>query len=251
MNIHVPFRKHVLHLKTMNSILPFVFSLILVITSSCMQDSPKSPVCYDYLSYLPPEYHNDESGAWPLIIFLHGASLRGNDPEKIKKYGIPKLIEEGKDFNFIVISPQCPLYKDWSTDNWFPCTYREILHNYRVDTSRIYLTGLSLGGEGTWYISQQHPEIFTAIAPVCGQSSKIKSIRKNIDKIGSLPVWIFHGAGDKVHPIQESDIMYELLKDVNPVVKYTRYPDLGHGATHDTAYKNPALYEWFLSFKKY
>lgn len=234
----------------MNTIYPFVFSVILLLTISCREETPKTRISYDYLVYLPQEYNLDETKNWPLIIFLHGASLRGTDLEKIKKFGIPKLIDEGKEFDFVVISPQCPMYQDWSTDNWFLPTYRDIRNRYRIDTTRVYLTGLSLGGEGTWYISQQHPDVFAAIAPVCGRTSQIKSIKKDIEKIGTLPAWIFHGAVDKVYPVEESDIIYDLLKDVNPDIRYTRYPGLGHGATHDTTYKNVELYEWFLSHKK-
>lgn len=234
----------------MNSILPFIFSGILLITSSCYEEKLKTSVCYDYLTYLPAEYNTEETKGWPLIIFLHGASLRGTDLEKIKKFGIPKLINEGEDFNFIIISPQCPLYQDWSTDNWFLPTYHEIRKNFRIDTNQVYLTGLSMGGEGTWYISQQHPDIFAAIAPVCGRVSQIKSIKKDVEKFKSLPIWIFHGAKDKVYSVEESDIMYELLKDIHPSIRYTRYPDLGHGATHDTTYRNNELYEWFLSYRK-
>lgn len=234
----------------MNSALPYILALILVLNGACNRGNTRTPVCYDYLSYLPPAYEQEEAKRWPLIIFLHGASLRGNDLERIKKYGIPKRIEEGVEFDFIVISPQCPANKDWSSDNWFPLTYRKMKENYRIDTSRVYLTGLSMGGEGTWYIAQQHPEAFAAIAPVCGRMSHISSIAKDVGKISSLPVWIFHGAGDKVYSVGESDKMYELLKEINAEVKYTRYPDLGHGATHDTAYKSPELYEWFLRHNK-
>jgi predicted peptidase len=204
---------------------------------------------YKYLTYLPPQYKNDETKKWPLIIFLHGASLRGNDPEKIKKFGIPKLISEGKEFGFVIISPQCPSNKDWSTDNWFSPLFEEINSKYRVDLSRVYLTGLSMGGEGTWYIAEQYPEVFAAIAPVCGRSSHIPNIKKEIEKITDLPIWIFHGEKDVVYPVRESDEMFKLLKK-NSNVKYTRYPNLGHGATHSKSYSGEELFNWFLDHKK-
>jgi predicted peptidase len=224
--------------------------LLIAITISCNEYRAKNVVQYDYLTYLPSEYQHDETKEWPLIIFLHGASLRGNNLEKIKKYGIPKLINEGKEFDFIIISPQCPLYQDWSSDIWFPPTFDDIKKKFRIDTNRVYLTGLSMGGEGTWYISEQHPQIFAAIAPVCGQINHITSIERDVNKIAFLPIWIFHGAKDRVYSVEESDKMYGLLKKVNQNLKYTRYPDLGHGATHDTTYRSHGLYDWFLSHKR-
>lgn len=107
-----------------------------------------------------------------------------------------------------------------------------------------------MGGEGTWYISEQHPEIFAAIAPVCGRMSHISSIKRDVKKIAQLPIWIFHGAKDRVYSVEESDKIYQLLRELNPNIKYTRYPDLGHGATHVTTYKNSELYGWFLSHKR-
>jgi len=180
---------------------------------------------------------------------MHGASLRGDNLEKIKKYGIPKLVSEGKDFEFIIISPQCPLYKNWSSDIWFPHTFEDIKKKFRIDTNRVYLTGLSMGGEGTWYIAEQYSKTFAAIAPVCGRVSHISSIERDINTIANLPIWIFHGVKDKVYSVEESDKIYQLLKELNPEIKYTRYSELGHGATHDSTYKNSELYQWFLTHK--
>jgi predicted peptidase len=234
----------------MKKIFIFIFLLPGFLLISCNEDRIQKVVYYEYLSYLPQDYDKDENKHWPLIIFLHGASLRGTNLEKIKKYGIPKLISEGKEFEFVIISPQCPLYEDWSKDIWFPTLFEEIKKNFRIDTTRIYLTGLSMGGEGTWYISEQYPGSFAAIAPVCGRISELPSIEDDVELISQLPIWIFHGEKDRVYQVKESDEMYRLLKEINPRIKYTRYPDLGHGATHDTTYERPDLYEWFLSHKK-
>jgi predicted peptidase len=227
-----------------------ILYLILIFIFSCEEEQVKDVVQYDYLTYLPSEYQNDEENEWPLIIFLHGASLRGNNLEKIKKYGLPKLVSEGEEFDFIIISPQCPLYKDWSSDIWFPLTFEDIKNKFKIDTNRVYLTGLSLGGEGTWYISEEYSNRFAAIAPVCGRISHISSIKKDVDKISSLPIWIFHGVKDCVYSVEESDEMYHLLKELNPEIKYTRYSNLGHGATHDSTYRSTELYDWFLSNKR-
>lgn len=219
---------------------------ILLNISTIKENQSNDSADYNFLIYLPPDYHKNDTKKWPLIFFLHGASLRGNDLEKVKKFGIPKLISEGKEFEFIIISPQCPISKDWSSDNWFLPVYEEVKRDFKVDTNQVYLTGMSLGGEGTWYISQQHPNVFAAIAPVCGRTSHIMSIRNEAEKISSLPIWIFHGVKDEVYSVEESDIMFNLLKNHNPNCKYTRYPNFGHWKTHDTTYKNIELYNWFL-----
>jgi predicted peptidase len=169
-----------------------------------------------------------------------------DDINKIEKYGIPKFVKEGKDFNFIIISPQCPSGLTWVSENWFLKTFEEIKAKYRIDTNKVYLTGMSLGGEGTWYIAEKYPDVFAAIAPVCGRSSNIKSIKKDIDKISNLPVWLFHGEQDKTYAVTESDDIYKKLVKINKDVKYTRYPNLGHWETHDSTYKNDELYDWFL-----
>ncbi len=234
----------------MKRFLIFKTFLLIAVLMACSSNPAKKVVKYHYLSYLPKGYDQNIEKKWPLIIFLHGASLRGNDLEKVKKYGIPKLIEDGQDFEFVIISPQCPSYQDWTTDDWFTSTFNEIIDKYHVDTTRVYLTGMSLGGEGTWFIAEQYPEKFAAIAPVCGRITHISNIQKDYKKLSRLPIWIFHGAKDKVYSVEESDMMYKMLKEINDDVQYTRYPELGHGATHDSTYRNSRLYQWFLTHQK-
>ena len=224
-----------------------ISSLFFRFVLSCGEATQGVVARYAYLAYLPPDYQHDGQERWPVIIFLHGASLRGNNLEKVKKYGIPKLVSEGKAFEFVVISPQCPSNKDWSSDIWFPHIFEDIKKKFRIDTNRLYLTGLSMGGEGTWFIAEQYPERFAAIAPVCGRISQISSIERNVEKIAQMPIWIFHGVKDRVYSVEESDRIYQLLKDLNPKIRYTRYSELGHGATHDSTYRYSGLYEWFLT----
>lgn len=106
---------------------------------------------------------------------------------KIKRYGIPKLVDEGREFDFVVISPQCPSNLDWASENWFLSTFEDVITKYRINTNRVYLTGLSLGGKGTWYIAEQYPDHFAAIVPVCGRTRQISSIRKNVNKLADMP----------------------------------------------------------------
>lgn len=222
----------------------FLIIIFVILFSCTSQSQPKKK--YHYLTYLPTDYNDEELKNYPVLFFLHGASLRGNDINKIEKFGIPKLIKEGKDFDFIVISPQCPSGMTWASENWFLKTFEDVKTKYRIDTNKIYMTGMSYGGEGTLYIAEQFPEIFAAIAPVCSRTSYIKSINADIHKISNLPIWLFHGELDKTFAVTESDDIYKKLVKINKDVKYTRYPNLGHWATHDSTYKNDVLYNWFL-----
>ncbi len=159
----------------------------------------------DFLLYLPKDYDKQES--WPLVLFLHGAGERGDDIELVKKHGPPKLIGEGTDFPFIVVSPQCQKERRWEP---FELTVLldHIIESHKVDEDRIYVTGLSMGGFGTWRLAAYTPDRFAAIAPICGggdaHSSKLFS---------HLPTWVFHGAKDKVVPLERSQEMIDALRE--------------------------------------
>jgi len=196
-----------------------------------------------YLLYLPDGY--DKKGqALPLIVFLHGAGERGNDLKKVKAWGIPKMLEKKKDFPFIVVSPQCPAGAWWTEyAESLKALIDYIKTEYNVDASRIYLTGLSMGGFGTWYMAERYPDEFAAIAPVCGGGDVFWA--KQI----TVPVWAFHGAKDDVVLLQRSQEMVDAIKSAgNNNVKFTIYPELGHGCW-EAAYGDEELYKWFLSHK--
>jgi predicted peptidase len=225
-----------------------ILFVIFMITSSFSQQEKqtvhnfskeiKVTVSANYLLYLPKDYsENNES--YPLVLFLHGAGERGNDLEKVKVHGLPRLINEGKEFPFIVVSPQCPEEVFWSTDV-LSALLDEIEANYRVDKNRIYVTGLSMGGHGTWSLALAEPNRFAAIAPVCGWS--VPSVACTIKH---LPIWVFHGAKDDVVPISASEIMVERLKSCDGNVKFTVYPEANHDSWTET-YNNEELYKWFL-----
>lgn len=225
-----------------------ILFVIIMITSSYSQQEKqtvhnfskeiKVTVSANYLLYLPKDYsENNES--YPLVLFLHGAGERGNDLEKVKVHGLPRLINEGKEFPFIVVSPQCPEEVFWSTDV-LSALLDEIEANYRVDKNRIYVTGLSMGGNGTWSLALAEPNRFAAIAPVCGWS--VPSVACTIKH---LPIWVFHGAKDDVVPISASEIMVERLKTCDGNVKFTVYPEANHDSWTET-YNNEELYKWFL-----
>jgi predicted peptidase len=197
----------------------------------------------DYLLFLPEGYAKDEGKKWPLILFLHGAGERGSDVEKVKVHGPPKVVQTKKDFPFIVVSPQCP-EGSWWDHMAVLALLDEVQSTYRVDLDRIYLTGLSMGGFGTWDIALRAPGRFAAIAPICGGGNPaLARVLRN------LPIWVFHGDKDPVVPVSMSDDMVAALKKVGADVRYTRYEGLQHDSWTKT-YDNQELYDWFLSHKR-
>jgi len=210
--------------------------------------NPKN-VSYQYLSYTPKDYEADTLKMWPLIIYLHGGSDRGTDLNKIYSQGIPDQIYRGREFPFIIISPQCPEHIRFSTDNWFENFYKEINTKYRIDTNRVYLTGMSLGGSGTWYLAAKYSDIFAAIAPMSGFTSHLDFIDENIDKLINIPIWAFHGKVDIVVPFEETERIIKKLEGKNKDLQFTAEPKVGHWV-HWLVYPNQDLYDWFLKHDK-
>lgn len=202
-----------------------------------------NPVRTDYLLYLPEGYGATQE-EWPLILFLHGSGERGSDLNKVALHGPPKLIaKEMKTFPFVIVSPQCPAGDRWRSDaqvDTLNALLDSIVSQYRIDTDRIYITGLSMGGFGTWNLAGAYPDRFAAIAPVCGGGDA-----EHAASIAHLPIWVFHGEKDQMVPIKESEEMVDALKKSGCRVKFTAYPDAGHDSWTAT-YQNPELYTWFL-----
>jgi predicted peptidase len=198
-------------------------------------------VTMKYLLYLPKDYGRKES--CPLLLFLHGAGERGDDLDLVKKHGPPKLIEAGKDFPFIVVSPQCPKNRRWEPFE-LAALLDEMVEKHKVDRDRIYVTGLSMGGFGTWSLAAYQPKRFAAIVPICGGGEPIVA-----KLVTPLPAWVFHGAKDSTVPIERSERMVEAMKKAGGDVKFTVYPDAGHDSWTET-YANPHLYEWLLQQKR-
>ena len=200
-------------------------------------------VTLNYLLYLPKEYGEDKSKRWPLILFLHGAGERGSDLNKVKALGPPKLVAEGKEMPFIIVSPQVPERSTWDSEA-LDALLGEIISQYAVDEDRVYLSGVSMGGAGTWRLASAHPERFAAIAPICGWGDPGMARR-----IGNIPTWVFHGARDDIVPLQASQEMVDALKQVGNEARLTIYPDAGHDSWTET-YNDPAIFDWFLRHQR-
>ena len=195
----------------------------------------------NYLLFLPKGYEEGDK-KWPLMLFLHGAGESGDDLNKVKIHGPPKIVETKSDFPFILVSPQSP-GRGWNPDT-LKALLDDIMATYRVDRDRVYLTGLSMGGYGTWTLATAHPDYFAAIAPICGGGNP-----SDAKKLKDLPIWVFHGAKDEAVPLRRSEEMVNALKDLGADVKFTVYPEAGHDSWTET-YNNPELYQWMLSHKR-
>jgi hypothetical protein len=226
-----------------------------------------------YLEHLPDDY-DQNNNQYPLIIFLHGAEDVGNggtDLYKVYSKGLPKLIQDlsfpksfvvnGQTHKFIVISPQLnPEYSGiyWSRD-YIGAIFSYVKKTYRVDPSRIYLTGLSLGGGGVWEYSSSHSSIadsLAAIAPVCGAATS-NPYFASIISTSRLPVWAFHGALDQTVAVQTTSNWVNLINSslITPIAKASIYPNVNHNAwnnaydlnyNQNNAFSDQNLYSWFL-----
>ena len=198
-------------------------------------------VTLDYLLCLPQDYQEKDS--WPLMLFLHGAGERGDDLELVKVHGPPKAVAGGKAFPFILVSPQCEPKRWWQPIE-LTALLDEIVANHKVDEDRIYVTGLSMGGFGTWALAAYTPNRFAAIAPICGGGEPYRA-----KLYPHLPVWAFHGDKDSVIPAQRSRDMVDALKKHGGNAKLTTYPEADHDSWTET-YNNPELYKWLLEQKR-
>jgi predicted peptidase len=209
-------------------------------------------VALDYLLFLPADYRPEGPKHWPLLLFLHGAGERGTNLARVKVHGPPKLVETNAAFPFIVVSPQCPPGQRWDPQALL-LLLDDVMAGHPVDPERVYVTGLSMGGYGTWALAAAAPERFAAVAPICGGGDPI-AVRlagggPRADALKTLGVWAFHGAKDEVVRLSESERMVEAYKNLGATPKLTVYPEAAHDSWTET-YANPALYEWLLRHRR-
>jgi predicted peptidase len=248
----------------------FLIGFLLCVNTMNAQDKPQDrmqkahkfsrkitkTVGCDYLVWLPKNYDAKSKKGSPLILFLHGAGERGTNLWKATTHGPSKYIADHPDFPFLLITPLCPANSTWS-DEILLALLDEVTKKFSVDETRIYLTGLSMGGFGAWSLGLAYPEKFAAIAPICGGGSAGPIILarngydpKRAKALKTLPVWVFHGAKDPVVPVEESERLVKALRQLGiEEIDLTIYPEAQHNSWTET-YKNPELYEWFLKHQR-
>ncbi len=216
----------------------------------------------NYRIYVPQNLKPDEKV--PLILFLHGAGERGNDNIRQLHHGAPALLAyiQKKDIHAIIIVPQCPTGMQWVNVPWggdahtMPETpsaplqavialLTQSLAELPVDLSRVYVTGISMGGFGTWDLLQRKPELFAAGIPICGGGDTAQA-----DKLKNTPIWIFHGDQDTSVKTQRSRDMAEAIKKSGGLlIQYTEYPGVPHNSWTRT-YANDEVLDWLFAQKK-
>ena len=220
---------------------------------------------YRYVVYVPADWTSDKT--WPIILFLHGAGERGDGGLAQSNIGLPSSIRKYPDrFPAVVVMPQC------RTGRWWPEPEMEAqalaaldaaTKEFNGDPQRTYLTGLSMGGYGSWDLASKYPERFAAVAVVCGgvrlppNLARLRGTAQPVDedpyepvakKVAAMPIWVFHGGADPIVPVSESQNMVKALKLLNADVRYTEYPGVGHNSW-EKAYDEPEFPVWLLGQK--
>jgi predicted peptidase len=218
---------------------------------------------YRYQVYVPADFTPNKK--WPVILFLHGAGERGDDGEQQTQVGLGSAIRQHAErFPCIVIFPQCRYNNVWFGDMETQAlqALEQSINEFNGDAQRVYLTGISMGGYGTWYLAARHPGKFAAIVPICGgivppptfpfptaaaaHVPTEKPYETIAQRIGQTPAWIFHGDVDPTIPVTESRQMAAALEKLGGNVKYTEYEGVNHNSW-DRAYADPEFVSWLLS----
>ena len=252
--------------------------LILIVALSCSHSSSVARetgflhrvvavdgVSYKYQVFVPNDWTPDKK--WPVILFLHGAGKRGADGTRQTEEGLPEVLRRKPDFPAVVVMPQCRRRTWWGEPAMEAQTFKALedsMEGLNGDPDRIYLTGLSMGGFGTWAFGYKYPKRFAALVPVCGgvmdrrfpapswhpaARAPEDPYRETAAKISHVPVWAFHGDTDRSVSVSESRKLNEALLAVGGNVKYTEYPGVGH-RSWDRAYAENDLIPWLLSQSK-
>lgn len=205
-----------------------------------------------YTLFVPPSY--DPAKAWPLVVFLHGAGERGDDGRAPSLVGLGPAIRKRFDqYPALAVFPQCalrqsPVRGGWSAEGPDARNALKLIEELRgefnIDPDRLYLTGLSMGGYGTWSLAQAKPTMWAAIAPVCGGGDPSK-----VNAIAKLPNWCFHGDQDRAVRVEESRVMIEALRKIGATPKYTEYAGVAHNCW-DAAYGTMEFHDWLFAQRR-
>lgn len=235
---------------------PIICILVLLVATSPVRSAPPAQqaqvfeaslphrVHLSYLLFLPARYATQKETLWPLILYLHGGSLRGDDIEQLKTLGLPHKLESEPNFPFVVVSPQCPAGEIWTDAEAADALLDSVIHNYRIDPHRVYVTGHSMGGRGALYFAYRLPSRFAAILAL----SPLSPITTWADKLVQVPLWLFHGSEDSLAPIADTK---ELVRAIERARGHPRFDTLS-GRDHFIldVYDRPDIYQWLLQQKR-
>lgn len=198
-----------------------------------------------YLLHLPPA-HEQGGRRWPVILCLHGAGERGEEIERVLRHGLPRELESRPDYPAIVVAPQCPGQTTW-LDHVTALLelLAEVESRLHGDPERVHVTGLSMGGMGTWLLGVCAPERFASLVPVCGLVPPLEGFFDLLGGLKDKRVWAFHGVLDPMVSVEETLGIVSTLRRLGGRPRVTLYPDVGHRAW-EPAYADPELLAWFL-----
>lgn len=232
-------------MKKYSSILFFVFFLQLFVQAQQEVKAIRhasSP--YEYWLAIPEGYDKKDTTQWPLIIFLHGRSLSGHDLQKVRQYGLIHEIDKGRKFPAFIIAPQVNKGESWNPTKVIQ-VLKEVEEMYHIDTTRISITGMSLGGYGTLHTAGEYPDYFCAVAAFCGGGKP-----KDACNLSTVPVWIAHGKKDRAVPYGESYEMVERIKKCKgEKIKFTSFESYGHGEL-ERMFRTEELVDFLLKNQK-
>lgn len=195
----------------------------------------------------PADYKEDGKDVYPLVIFLHGAGERGDNNVKQLVHGVGDFAkaESRKKHPCFLIAPQCPAGKSWvANSDLVLALIDSVSKEFRIDKKRLYLTGLSMGGYGTWELLSRKPDLFAAAVPICGGGDP-----KKADKLTKIPIWCFHGDKDTAVKVEKSRDMIEAIKKAGGEPKYTEYKGVAHDSWTQT-YRDAKVHDWLFAQKK-
>jgi pimeloyl-ACP methyl ester carboxylesterase len=198
---------------------------------------------YKFIVDLPTGYDTDPARRWPLVVFLHHSAAGGNDLDVVRHCALMGLIERGRQLPAVVVAPQCPAAQTWSVPV-LEHLLDSIEKDYRIDLDRVYLTGVSAGGDTTWDWALIHPDRFAALVPMSGESEP-----RDAGSLRGIPVWGFQGAKDAIVPPSQMAAMVEAVRQAGGHAHLTVFPDAGHDCW-DAAYSNDALWTWLFAQKR-
>lgn len=198
----------------------------------------------EYLLYLPKTYDAAIETKAPMTLFLHGSGERNGPLSLVAKWGPPRLAAAGKDFPFVLVSPQCPREERWNSTeqlNRLTELVDHVVSSYGVDEKKMYLTGLSMGGYGAWALAARDPTKFAAVVPICGGGKTDFA-----ESLKDVPIWAWHGDEDGAVPFKQSVDLVDAIKEVGGTkVKFTSLEGIGHNCW-SSAYATPQLYRWMM-----
>jgi len=216
---------------------------------------------YRYQVYVPVEYTPERE--WSVILYLHGADEAGQDGVTQTQVGLGPCIRQYPErFPAIVVFPQARSRRGWQGEmaELAVRALEQTMREFRCDSDRVYLTGISMGGYGSWHLALMHPQRYAALVPICGgldspsddgtkqaeSESPEKDYAGAAQRLQNIPVWVFHGEADEIVPVDESRRMVEALREAGGEVRYTEYPGVGHNSW-DVTYSDPQVISWLLS----